>query len=69
MFGPLIDAPPSHPDTILTTLVYMHMVFHDMGMRFEHVSVDLQLFAVLEQILWNDNTGKFSNGVSRLGPM
>ena len=23
VFGPLIDAPPSHPDTILTTLTYM----------------------------------------------
>ena len=32
MFGPLIDAPPSHPDTILTTLLYMQRSLVDMGM-------------------------------------
>ena len=32
MFGPLIDAPPSHPDTILTTLTYtQRSLTADMG--------------------------------------
>ena len=36
MFGPLIDAPPSHPDTIYTTLSYMQRSLIDMGMRYIH---------------------------------
>ena len=46
MFGPLIDAPPSHPDTILTTLTYMQKSLLDMGMIHIHLSMDMQLFEV-----------------------
>ena len=52
MFGPLIDAPPSHPDTILTTLMYMQQSLVDMGMTYAHVSIDMQLFAVTKQVCW-----------------
>ena len=52
MFGPLIDAPPAHPDTILTTLVYMQRSLFDMGMTYVHVSIDMQLFAVTKQVCW-----------------
>ena len=45
-FGPLIDAPPSHPDTILTTLTYMQKSLLDMGMMHIHLSMDMQLFEV-----------------------
>ncbi len=41
MFGPLIDAPPSHPDTILTTLTYMQRSLLDMGMTYAHLSMDI----------------------------
>ena len=44
MFGPLIDAPPSHPDTILTTLTYMQKSLLDMGMIHIHLSMDMQPF-------------------------
>ena len=44
--GPLIDAPPSHPDTILTTLTYMQKSLLDMGMIHIHLSMDMQLFEV-----------------------
>lgn len=53
MFGPLIDAPPSHPDTILTTLTYMQRTLNDMGMMYAHVSIDMQLFAVSKQVCWS----------------
>ena len=36
VFGPLSDAPPSQPDTILTTLTYMCRSLVDMGMVFVH---------------------------------
>ena len=32
-FDPFLDAPPSHPDTILTTLTYMQRSLTDMGMK------------------------------------
>ena len=49
MFGPLIDAPPSHPDTILTTLTYMQRSLVDMGMTYIHLIIDMQLFVVTKQ--------------------
>lgn len=52
MFGPLIDAPPSHPDTILTTLTYMQKSLVDMGMTHVHISIDMQLFIVTKQVCW-----------------
>ena len=45
MFGPLIDAKASHPDTMLTT---------DMGMTYAHISVDLQLYILSCQVKWDD---------------
>ncbi len=54
MFGPLIDAPPSHPDTVLTTLIYMQKTLLDFGMKYAHVYIDMQLFAITKQIVWND---------------
>ncbi len=50
MFVPMIDAPPSHPDTILTTLSYMQRSLVDMGMTYVHLSVDMQLFVVTKQV-------------------
>jgi len=33
MFGPLIDASSSHPDTVLTTLSYLDRTFTELGMK------------------------------------
>ena len=52
MFGPLIDAPPSHPDTTLTTLTYMQRSLIDMDMKCIHLLIDMQLFAVMKQVCW-----------------
>ena len=51
----LIDAPPSHPDTILTTLTYMQRSLVDMGMKYIHLSIDMQLFAVTKHVLARGN--------------
>ena len=41
MFGPLIDAPTSQPDTILTPLTYMQQSMVDMGMDNVHLCIDM----------------------------
>ena len=68
MFGPLIDAPPSHPDTILTTLTYMQRSLTDMGMKYVHLSMDMQLFAVTKQVCWNQ-PNQFQNMITHPGGM
>ena len=68
MFGPLIDAPPSHPDTVLTTLIYMQRTLHDCGMKYAHIYVDMQLFAITKQIVWNDRE-RFQNVIAHPGSM
>ena len=68
MFGPLIDAPPSHPDTILTTLLYMQRSLVDMGMVHIHLSMDMQLYEVAKQVCWHDPV-QFSNVIAHPGGM
>lgn len=54
VFGPLIDSPPSHPDTMLTTLVYLERSLKGFGMKYAHITVDLQLYIVACLIQWSD---------------
>lgn len=68
MFGPLIDAPPSHPDTILTTLTYMQRSLVDMGMTYVHLSIDMQLFVVTKQVCWYQSS-QFHNVIAHPGGM
>ena len=68
VFGPLIDAPPSHPDTILTTLTYMQRSMVDMGMEKVHLCMDMQLYVVTKQVCWNQPR-KFQNIVVHPGGM
>ena len=44
VFGPMIDSPPVHPDTVMTTLVYLQSTLNAFGMQYTHVSVDLHLY-------------------------
>ena len=30
IFGPLLDAPPAYPDTVLTTLIYLETTLEDL---------------------------------------
>jgi hypothetical protein len=56
IYGPLIDAPPSHPDTVLTSLKYIEEFIKSHGQKYMHLVVDLQLFKVAIQIKWSDPT-------------
>ena len=44
VFGHMIDSPPAHPDTVMTTFVYLQRTLNAVGMQYTHVSVDLQLY-------------------------
>jgi len=54
VFGPLIDATPSHPDTILTTLMLIEKFVHEHGHKYLHVAADMQLYRVTMMIKWSD---------------
>ena len=54
MFCLLIDSPPAHHDTVLSTFIYMQNSLKDMGMKFVHISIDMQLFAIAKQICWKE---------------
>jgi hypothetical protein len=43
IYGPLIDAPPSHPDTILTSLMYIEEFIRSLGQKYVYLVADLQL--------------------------
>ena len=46
VFGPLLDAPPAHPDTVMTTLIYLENTLKTFGMQYAHVSVELQFYQI-----------------------
>uniref|UniRef100_UPI00358E0907 uncharacterized protein n=1 Tax=Myxine glutinosa TaxID=7769 RepID=UPI00358E0907 len=48
LLGHLIDAPPSHPDTVLTSLLYMKKVLSEQGMACANISVDMQLYMLAQ---------------------
>ena len=50
LFGPLIDAPPSHPDTVLTSLLYMKTSLGELGMTCANLSIDMQLYMVGQHV-------------------
>ena len=50
VFGPLLDAPPAHPDTVLTTLIYLERTLK----WYAHLSVDLQLYQISCIVQWSD---------------
>ena len=41
---PMIVSPPAHPDTVMTTLVYIQGTLNAFGLQYTHVSVDHQLY-------------------------
>ena len=54
VFGPLIDAPPPHPDTVMTTMEYCKKYLQSHGMSSVHISQDMQLYMVAVQGKWSD---------------
>jgi hypothetical protein len=53
VFGPLIDYPPSHPDTMLTSLNFMEKVVKQHKQKYIFVAVDMQLYKVALKIKWS----------------
>ena len=68
LFGPLIDAPPHHPDTVLTSLIYMKTSLGDMGMTYANLSIDMQLYMAAQQIKWSQPEA-FKDVIIRPGAM
>lgn len=68
LFGPLIDAPPSHPDTVLTSLVYMKKSLVELGMPCANLSIDMQLYMAAQQIKWWEPV-RFKDVILRPGAM
>ena len=56
MYGPLIDSPPSHPETVMTTMDYLSCTLKSLGMHYVHLTLDMQLYIVACLIKWNDPT-------------
>ena len=54
LFGPLINAPPAHPDTVLTYVMCMMQSLTDLGMTYTHLSPDMQLYIQAMQIKLNE---------------
>ena len=54
VFGPMINSPPAHPDTVITTLVNLKRAQNSVGMQYTHITVDLQLYQTACLVQWND---------------
>ena len=54
VFGPLLNSPPSHPDTVLTTMHFLLNSLKNFGMEYAHISMDMQLFMIACKIKWDD---------------
>ena len=68
VFGPMIDSLPSHPDTVLTTLVHLEKCLTTFGMQYIHVTVDLQLYQSMCLVQWSDPE-QWSNLILHSGMM
>ena len=64
LLGPLINSPPAHPDTVLTSVVYMMESLQELGMTYAHLSPDMQLYIQALQIKWSDQD-RFQNLILR----
>ena len=69
MFGPLIDAPPSQPDTVLTTLSYFEKTLTELGMNTSNLSADMQLYIVATLIKWARHGNRLKSVILRPGGM
>ena len=52
VFGPLIDLPPAHPNTILTKVIFIEGSLRQQ--RNIHLSADMQLYKIIMQVKWAD---------------
>ena len=68
VFGPLIDSPPAHPETVLTTMAYIDRTTKGLGMTHVHITLDMQLYIIACLIQWS-NALRWQSIVLRPGMM
>jgi hypothetical protein len=68
IFGPLIDSPPSHPDTVLTTMAHLDQMLKSLGMLHVHLTLDMQLYIISCLIKWS-NPVRWKGVILRPGMM
>ncbi|KAJ8349304.1 hypothetical protein SKAU_G00244340 [Synaphobranchus kaupii] len=68
VFGPLLDSPPAHPDTVLSTIAYLDTLLRWLGMSHSHITFDMQLYMIAYLIQWSD-AQRWSSVVLRPGMM
>ncbi len=54
VFGPLLDATPSHPDTVLTSIIFIEDFIKSYCQKYLYEVADLQLYKIILQIKWSD---------------
>ena len=54
VFGPLLDSPPAHPDTVLSSISYLDTSLKNLSMSYSDITFDMQLYMIACQIKWSD---------------
>ena len=67
-FGPLVDSPPAHADTVLSSLLHIENFVKQHNTNFVYVVADMQIYKVIMQIKWADCT-RWKGLVARPGGM
>ena len=65
----MIDAPPSHPDTVPKTLSYIEKILTELGMKSSHLSADMHLYIVATLVKWTSHGNLFKSVILRPGGM
>ena len=68
IFDPLINETPSHPDTVLTTMLVHEKFTAEHGQIYSYLEADMQLYKVAIHIKWSD-TGRWKHMIIRPGGM
>ena len=54
VLGPLLDSPPAHPDTVLSTIAYLDTSLKQLGMNYSLITFDMQLYEIACLVKWSD---------------
>ena len=53
-YGPPTDSPPTHIDTVLTSMTYTEEFLKNLGMKPICLTFEIQLYKLAMQIMWSD---------------
>ncbi len=54
IFGPVIDATPANPDTVLTTMTLVELFSHKHGQKYSYLEADMHIYKLTIHIKWSD---------------